>query len=138
MRILRSIHTLNPAAGGPIESVTRSSIVLSRLGHEVEIISLDGPDDPWLGQAGLTVHALGPGRGSYGYAPRFLPWIRQHGHEFDVVLVHGLWQYTSFAVWRGLHDVRQLHDMRRPRSCGSRSAVRLRCHDGRLDRLGED
>ena len=103
MRILRSIHTLNPAAGGPIESVTRSSIVLSRLGHEVEIISLDGPDDPWLGQTGLTVHALGPGRGSYGYAPRFLPWIRQHGQEFDVVLVHGLWQYTSFAVWRGLH-----------------------------------
>ena len=103
MRILRSIHTLNPAAGGPIESVTRSSIVLSRLGHEVQIISLDGPDDPWLRQTGLTVHALGPGRGSYGYAPRFLPWIRQHHHEFDAVLVQGLWQYTSFAVWRALH-----------------------------------
>lgn len=103
MRILRSIHTLNPAAGGPIESVTRSSVVLSRLGHDVEIISVDGPDDPWLRQTGLTVHALGPGRGSYGYAPRFLPWIRQHRHEFDVVLVHGIWQYTSFAVWRALH-----------------------------------
>jgi glycosyltransferase involved in cell wall biosynthesis len=103
MRILRSIHTLNPAAGGPIESVTRSSVVLNRLGHEVEIISVDGPEAPWLGQTGLTVHALGPGRGSYGYAPRFLPWIRQHGHEFDVVLVQGIWQYTSFAVWRALH-----------------------------------
>ena len=103
MRILRSIHTLNPAAGGPIESVTRSSLVLNRLGHEVEIISLDALGDPWLRQTPLKVHPLGPGRGSYGYSPRFLPWIREHRRDFDVVLVQGLWQYVSFAVWRALH-----------------------------------
>ena len=102
MRILRSIHTLNPVAGGPIESVRRSSAALNRLGHEVEIISVDAPDAPWLNQIGLKVHALGPGRGSYGYSPQFLPWIRQHRQEFDVVLVQGIWQYISFAVWRGL------------------------------------
>ena len=50
MRILRSIHTLNPVAGGPIESVRRSSAALNRLGHEVEIISVDAPDAPWLNQ----------------------------------------------------------------------------------------
>jgi glycosyltransferase involved in cell wall biosynthesis len=103
MRILRAIHTLNPAGGGPIESVTRSSLVLRRLGHEVEIISLDAPGDAWLRQNPLKVHALGPGRGSYGYSPHFLPWIRDHRRQFDVVLVHGLWQYVSFAVWRALH-----------------------------------
>ena len=103
MRILRSIHTLNPAGGGPIEWVTRSSLVLSRLGHKVDIISLDAPGDPWLRQTPLKVHPLGPGRGGYGYSPRFLPWIREHRREFDVVLVHGLWQYISFAVWRALH-----------------------------------
>jgi glycosyltransferase involved in cell wall biosynthesis len=102
MRILRSIHTLNPAGGGPIESVRQSSSALNRLGHEVEIICTDTPDDPWLKQTGLKVHALGPGRSSYGYASRFLPWLRQHHHRFDVVLVHGIWQYIGYAVWRAL------------------------------------
>ncbi len=102
MKILRSIHTLNPAGGGPIESVRQSSSALQRLGHEVEIICVDTPDAPWLQKTGLKVHALGPGRSSYGYASRFLPWIEQHHREFDVVLVHGIWQYMSFAVWRAL------------------------------------
>src|SRR3954471_13976555 len=104
MRILRSIHTLNPRAGGPIESVRRSSAVLNRLGHDVEIVCVDRPDDPWLKDAGLKVHALGPGHSSYGYAPRFLTWIREHRDQFDAVLVQGVWQYMSFAVWRALHD----------------------------------
>jgi glycosyltransferase involved in cell wall biosynthesis len=103
MRILRSIHTLNPAVGGPIESVRQSSVALRALGHEVEIVSLDAPNAPWLRDAPVTTHALGPGRGSYGYAPHFASWIRDRRQEFNVVLVHGIWQYSSFGVWRGLH-----------------------------------
>ena len=103
MRILRSIHTLNPAVGGPIESVRQSSAALCRLGHEVEIVSLDPPDAPWLRDSPVPTHALGPGRGSYGYASHFASWIRKRRSEFNAVLVHGIWQYSSFGVWRGLH-----------------------------------
>jgi glycosyltransferase involved in cell wall biosynthesis len=103
MKILRSIHTLNPAVGGPIESVRQSSAALRRLGHEVEIVSLDAPDAPWLRDSPVPTHALGPGRGSYGYAPRFSSWIRERHGDFQVILVHGIWQYSSFGVWRGLH-----------------------------------
>jgi glycosyltransferase involved in cell wall biosynthesis len=102
MRILRSTHTVNPARGGPIESIKQSSAALLRRGHEVEIISLDAPDDPWVRDAPTPVHALGPGRGSYGYAPRFSSWIKERRAEFDAVIVHGLWQYSSFGVWRAL------------------------------------
>ena len=77
MKILRSIHSVNPALGGPIESVRQSSAVLIRRGHEVEIISLDAPTDRWVRDCPIPVHALGPGRSSYGYAPRFSSWIRE-------------------------------------------------------------
>lgn len=103
MRILRSIHTLDPAVGGPIESVRQSSAALRRLGHEVEIVTLDTPDAPWLRDSPVTTHALGPGRGSYGYTPHFASWIKERRREFNVILVHGIWQYSSFGVWRGLH-----------------------------------
>ncbi len=106
MRILRSIHTLNPAVGGPIESVRQSSIALGRLGHDVEIISLDAPDAPWLREIPLTVHALGPSRGSYGYSSRLGPWMKARAREFDAVIVHGLWQYSSLGVWRALQGTR--------------------------------
>jgi glycosyltransferase involved in cell wall biosynthesis len=103
MRVLRSIHTLNPAVGGPIESVKQSSAALAGRGHQVEIVSLDAPTDPWIRQAAVPVYALGPGRGSYGYAPRFTSWIRERRFEYDAVIVHGIWQYSSFGVWRALH-----------------------------------
>jgi glycosyltransferase involved in cell wall biosynthesis len=102
MRILRSIHTLNPAVGGPIESVKQSSAVLASRGHHVEIVSLDAPTDPWARESPVPVHALGPGKASYGYSPRFTPWIRERHAQYDAVIVHGIWQYSSFGVWRAL------------------------------------
>jgi glycosyltransferase involved in cell wall biosynthesis len=68
----------------------------------VEIVSLDAPDDPWVRDAPAPVHALGPGLGSYGYSSRFSRWIKEHRAEFDAVIVQGLWQYSSFGVWRAL------------------------------------
>lgn len=102
MKILRSTHTVNPAGGGPIESIRQSSAALVRRGHEVEIISLDAPDAPWVREFAVPVSALGPGRGSYGYAPRFVDWIKERRTNYDAVIVHGLWQYSSFGVWRAL------------------------------------
>ena len=29
-----------------------------------------------------------------------MPWLRQHGGSYDCVIVNGMWQYPSFAVWR--------------------------------------
>jgi len=68
----------------------------------VEIVSLDAPGDPWVREAPMQVHALGPGLGSYGYARRFSDWIKERRAEYDAVIVHGLWQYSSFGVWRAL------------------------------------
>jgi glycosyltransferase involved in cell wall biosynthesis len=102
MKILRSIHTLNPAVGGPVESVKQSSAILARRGHLVEIVSLDAPDDPWGRDWPVKVHLLGHGRGGYGYARRFTPWIAERRSEFDAVIIQGLWQYNSFGVWRAL------------------------------------
>ena len=102
MKILRSIHSVNPALGGPIESVKQSSAVLVRRGHIVEIVSLDAPEDSWVRDCPVKVHALGPGRGNYGYTPAFTRWIRERHANYDAVIVQGLWQYSSFGVWRAL------------------------------------
>ncbi len=85
-----------------MEAVRQSSVILASRGHRVEIVSLDAPGDPWIREFPVPAHALGPGRGSYGYAPRFTQWIKERHAEYDTVIVHGLWQYSSFGVWRAL------------------------------------
>jgi glycosyltransferase involved in cell wall biosynthesis len=70
----------------------------------VEIVTLDAPDAPWLATSPVKAHALGPARGSYGYASNFANWVRTHRDQFDALLVHGIWQYSSFGVWRGTRD----------------------------------
>ena len=85
-----------------MESVKQSSLVLSYRGHSVEIASLDSPDKPWIRDFPVPVHAFGPGRGSYGYAPKFTRWLKDRRTDYDAVIVHGIWQYNSFGVWRGL------------------------------------
>jgi len=102
MKILRSIHSLDPAIGGPLESVKQSTRVLRQRGHEVEILTLDSPVAAGVRDFPAPVHALGPGRGSYGYAAGFVPWLKERRANYDVVIVHGIWQYSSFGVWRAL------------------------------------
>src|SRR6266571_532420 len=102
MRILHSIRSVNPQGGGPIEVVKQVARLHEEIGHTVEILSLDSPKDPWVGACPLTVTALGPSRGKFGYTPELVPWLRRNGRDFDAVIVHGIWQYNSLGVFRAL------------------------------------
>ncbi len=104
MRILHSIHSANIRGGGPIEGIKQLSGHNVAAGHTVEVVSLDDPSEPWVKDFPLKLHALGPSYTSYGYTPRLVPWLKEHQHEYDVVIVNGIWQYNSFGVWRVLHN----------------------------------
>lgn len=102
MRILRIIATVDPRTGGPIEGLVRSSEAMRRMGHTVEVATLDEPGAPWVTDFPFPVHALGPRMRAYGYARRFTPWLKANLKTYDGVLLHGVWNYTSFGAWRAL------------------------------------
>ncbi len=102
MRLLRSIRSVNPAGGGPIEGIRQVAKVHAAAGHGTELVSLDDPADPWVRECPVKVHALGPVKSSYGYSRQFSPWIAAHRREYDAVIVSGLWQYSGFGTWRAL------------------------------------
>ncbi|MEY2541329.1 MAG: hypothetical protein QOI22_931 [Verrucomicrobiota bacterium] len=97
------VQTLDPSVGGVATAVISLSRGLARLGHQIDIVTLDEPAAPWLGDVDLTVHALGAGLTNYRYSKTLLPWLREHGKKYDCVIVNGLWQYLSFAAWRFCH-----------------------------------
>ena len=100
LKILQLVHTLDPSVGGVATSVLALSRGLARRGHKVDIVVLDEASAPWIQDVDLSVHALGSGLTSYRYSRALLPWLRKHGGEYDRVVVNGIWQYLSFAVWR--------------------------------------
>ncbi|HEY6183826.1 MAG TPA: glycosyltransferase [Terriglobales bacterium] len=102
MKLLYTIHSVDPAAGGPIESLKQITPVMAALGHSTDVVSLDAPDAPCTQGLPFKVHAVGPGKGTYGYSPHLVPWLRQHAGEYNAVIVRGIWQYQSFATWRAL------------------------------------
>jgi glycosyltransferase involved in cell wall biosynthesis len=103
LRILHSIRSVNPHGGGPVEALKQLAAVNSRAGHSIEVVCLDGPEEPWVRDFPLPCHAMGPSKGSYGYSARFVTWLRERRRDYDVVVVDGIWQYHAFGVWRALH-----------------------------------
>ena len=102
LRILDVIHSVNPLFGGPGEGLRNFVAATRALGHEQQVLTLDAPDAPWVTDFPTVTHAVGPARGGYGYTPRLMPWLRQHAHEYDAVIVHGLWQFHGLATRRAL------------------------------------
>ena len=102
MRILHSIRSVNPAGGGPIEGIRQIGKVHLAAGRQTEIVSLDSPDDPWVKECPLPVHALGPLRSNYGFTAKLKPWLGANHGNYDAVVVNGLWQYSGLGVWRAL------------------------------------
>ena len=98
MKILQVIHSLDPRAGGTTEGLRQLSTSLVLLGAEVEVVCLDSPDSSWIADFPLPLIALGPGRGTYGYTAKLLPWLRKQARNYNLIVVNGLWQFGGFAV----------------------------------------
>ena len=105
LKILHIIRTLNPEGGGTSESVRIFALAHQKLGWNVEVVTLDAPDDGPLKDGYRNafvcpVHPCGPALGRYGYSSRLEPWLRANRSRFDGVIVNGVWQYHSLAARR--------------------------------------
>ena len=104
MRLLHVICSTDPESGGPIEALLRLSEVLLRDGHEVAVASLESPEEAAKRALPFPVTRLGLGYGRYRYNSRLAPWLREQAGTYDVVILHGLWNYSSWGAWRALRD----------------------------------
>jgi glycosyltransferase involved in cell wall biosynthesis len=105
MRILRVIRSTDLESGGPIESLIRSSNILHREGHQIEVVSLDPIERAGTWSLPYPLHPLGIGSGKYGFNAELTPWIRRNANRFDLAILHGVWNYSSFGAWRALHKM---------------------------------
>jgi glycosyltransferase involved in cell wall biosynthesis len=89
---------MDPEAGGVCQAVRTIIVSLDSVGIKNEVVSLDMSDASFLLKEATIIHALGTGKGIWGYTPKLFPWFEGNLFRFDVVIVHGLWQYHSYSL----------------------------------------
>jgi glycosyltransferase involved in cell wall biosynthesis len=98
MRLLHVIHDLSPAGGGPPENLLQLALGYREVGVEMEVLSLDAPDAPYLDRYPFQIHAVGPVSSSFGYSAKARDWLQRHAGEYDALIIDGLWLYPGLVV----------------------------------------
>jgi len=111
IRVLSIISGAAPESGGPIQGLISQQIELKDK-VQFNIVSADSPDAPFIKAFPMPLNPVGLGAHErdrrnrfarhYNYSPYLIPWLKQHVREYDVVLVHGLWNFAAYAAARVL------------------------------------
>jgi glycosyltransferase involved in cell wall biosynthesis len=98
MNILHIAGKLDPRLGGVAQAIRTIVCGLEELGFYNEVVTLDNPQAPFLKEEPFVIHTPGEGRSAWYYSRDFKPWLQLNCIRFDIVIVHGLWQYHGFAL----------------------------------------
>jgi glycosyltransferase involved in cell wall biosynthesis len=107
MNILHIAGKLDPRLGGVAQAIRTIVCGLEDLGFYNEVVTLDNPQAPFLSEAPFVIHTPGEGRGAWYYSPGLIPWLQINCIRFDIVIVHGLWQYHGYAVQKVFRQLKK-------------------------------
>ena len=97
LKILRSISSVNPVNGGPINGLVNSTKILNKK-HSIDVVSLDDPKSTWVEDFEFNVKSFKGYIGTLKYSFTFSSWLDVNVSKYDVVIIHGVWQYHSYAT----------------------------------------
>lgn len=100
MKILHVIPSVDARSGGTAQGLWQISKILQDAQHTVEVVTLEAADDLPTLEQDIKVHRLGPGRGTFGYCPAMAAWINQHVAQYDLLLLHSIWQFDTLVAAR--------------------------------------
>ena len=110
-RILHIITTCDLRGGGPIEAARNMGTIWAGQGHSHDLLTLD-PEDADLELPGYPgrIFKVGVPVGKslaarYRYSPAMVRWLKANAHNYDAVIVSGLWRYQTMGAANALIDL---------------------------------
>lgn len=102
MKILRVIASMNPKSGGPCQGIRNTIQAMCRYNVVNEVVCLDSPQEKFLKNDPFKIYALGPANNPWSYSSKLDRWLDENLPNYDAVIVHGLWLYTSYATYKSV------------------------------------
>ncbi len=106
LHVLHVIARLAPSDGGPPEMLRQLALNYAAIGDTLEVATLDDPAAPYLKECRFPVHALGPGRSTYGLSRKLLRWLRANAGRFDLVVINNVWLFPAVAAYLAARGAR--------------------------------
>ena len=97
-KVLRIIHTLDPKLGGPVRSIIDSSLVLSKQGLKIDILTSDPKNSNFYRSRKITIINKGPTVGKYNFNIKLFLWVLHNRHKYDAFIIHGIWQFHTLLA----------------------------------------
>src|SRR5690606_28089881 len=104
-KILHVVSSMDPVLGGVCKAVRTIATSLTESGIHNEVVSLDDSSVDFIALDPFKLHALGSTNNPWAYSSQLLPWLKDNITRFDYVIVHGLWQYNSYAVYLAIKSI---------------------------------
>lgn len=104
MKILRVICSVSPKNGGPTNGLINSTKGLIDLGHEVQVVALDDPNADYVKNFAFPLVAFKGKLGTFSYSRELSTWLNNNVQNYDVVVIHGLWQWHAYAAAKACSD----------------------------------
>jgi hypothetical protein len=93
---------MSPNAGGVCQAIRNLSFFHSIIGASAEVACMDNESDDYKQKDDFIIHKLGNGRTSYQYQPLLLDWLKKNAFNYNIIFVHGLWQYHNLAAYQAI------------------------------------
>ncbi len=102
IRVLHVISSMAPEAGGPPAVCVGLAGALAANGHRVTIATVENPGEKHLCIPPAVELQTFPREGSNRYVKSagLDAWLKEHVGEFDIVHLHSVWQFPTFAAAR--------------------------------------
>ncbi|MBG47378.1 MAG: glycosyl transferase family 1 [Pseudozobellia sp.] len=97
MKLLRIIPSMDPKQGGPCQGIRNAIPELFKLGVKNEVVCFDTSHSEYLGNDSFKIYTIGKKKNPWRYNSRLIPWLKENALNYDVIVVHGLWQYHTYA-----------------------------------------
>jgi glycosyltransferase involved in cell wall biosynthesis len=107
LRVLHVINSMAVVKGGPPFVAAGLAAGQAARGHQITIASTATPNEPRVQLDPKVNIAEFPVMGSARYAgsPALDIWLRAHVPDFDIVHLHSIWQFPTFAAARACWQV---------------------------------
>lgn len=104
MKLLHVVSSMDPKSGGVSQAVRTIIEGLSGENLTNEVVCTDTLHTYPIGDDFKT-YFLGPGKSSWHYTSKLMSWLNENVRNYDAILVHGLWQYHTYAVYQATRNV---------------------------------
>lgn len=108
MKVLHITASMDPKLGGVCQALRTMIKGLNAYPDvQSEVVSFDDPDASFIKENPDSIHALGLGKSAWFYNSSYLTWLLQNLSRFDVIILHGLWNYQGYALVKALHVLKK-------------------------------